>query len=391
MQALSAPPPAKGRLATVKLAPGNVGQVEAAAPKDSAAEKQRALALLDSRKYTEAIALLQALKKTNPTDLSVRISLVDAYFKAGLEREGVRETQEALDCPALSETTGLALAKVLVQDKQTETAQIALEKLTVKWPDSAPGHAELGLLRSAKSQFEQATRQLGRAVQLEPDSADYVQALAEVLLSWRHYSTALDFVTAEEQRFGRLPNFEYCRAYSLYGLRRHGEALAILDKLVEQNPRFDRALYLTGNCYAYFGDSQRAIAAFKKAVQLNPGNPAYYIALAEELRKNPATAEEAIASARKGLALDPSSPEAQIQLALCYETGKEYSQARSLLEAVTQEHPELIPPHRILARLYYRQGNPSEADRERRITEKLEAEHLKPAPGGASPARSSAP
>lgn len=355
------------------------------------AEKQYALTLIDSGKLKEAIDRLQVLKKTSPSDVSIKVALVDAYFKAGMSSDGEKETEEALGSSTLSETAGLALAKVLIEDKQRETAQRVLEELAIKWPESAETHGELGLLLSAKSQFEQATWELGRAVQLKPDFVGYVQALAEVLLSWRHYATAHDFVTAEEQRLGRLPDLEYCLAFSLYGLRRHNEALAILDRLLEQYPRFDRAYYLVGNCYVNLGDSQKATVSFTKAIQLNPGNPSYYIALAEILRRNPSKAEEAIAYARKGLGLDPTSSDAKIQLALCYETKKEYSRAQVLLEELTQAHPELIPPHRILARVYYQQGNLSEADRQTKIAAALEAEHLKPSPGSAGPSPPSEP
>jgi tetratricopeptide (TPR) repeat protein len=360
-------------------------------PDSSTDDKQYALTLINAGKFKEAIDRLQVLKKTSPSDISIQVALVDAYFKVGMSADGDRETREALGSPTLSETAGLALAKVLVEDKQRDTAQRVLEEIAIKWPESAEAHGELGLLLSAKSQFEQAAWELGRAVQLKPDFVGYVQALAEVLLSWRHYATALDFVTAEERRFGKLPDLEYCLAFSLYGLRRHNEALATLGKLLERYPRFDRAYYLVGNCYVGLGESQKAAASFTKAIQLNPENPSYYIALAEVLRRNPSKVEEAIAYARKALALDPRSSDGKIQLALCYETKKEYSRAQVLLEAVTQAHPELVPPHRILARVYYQQGNLSEADRQTKIAATLEAQHLKPSPGSENPPPESEP
>jgi predicted Zn-dependent protease len=376
---------------TVPSVAGDNGQRSPPSRDASSADKQYALTLIDAGKFKEAIDRLQVLKKTSPSDISIQVALVDAYFKAGIRSGGERETQEALGSSTLSETAGLALAKVLVEDKQGDTAQRVLEQLAVKWPESAESHGELGLLLSAKSQFERATWELGRAVQLKPDSVGYVQALAEVLLSWRHYATALDFVTAEEQRFGKLPDLEYCLAFSLYGLRRHNEAFAILDKLLEQYPRFDRAYFLVGNCYVSLGDSQKAVASFTKAFQLNPRNPSYYFAIADVLRRNPSKAEEAIAYARKGLGLDPTSSDGKIQLALCYESKKEFSRARVLLEEVTQAHPELIPPHRILARVYYQQGNVSEANHQTKIAATLEAHHLKPSPGSASPPPTSEP
>jgi predicted Zn-dependent protease len=376
---------------TVRSLAESNGQGPPPSSDSSTADKQYALTLMKTGKFKEAIDRLQVLKKTDPSDISIKVELIDAYFRAGMKSDGERETQEALDSSTLSETAGLTLAKVLIEDKQPETAEKVLEKLAVKWPESAVVNAELGLLLSKKSQFEQAAWELGRAVQLKPDSVEYVLALAEVLLSWHHYSAALDFVTAEEQRFGKPPELEYCLAYSLYGLRRHNEALARMDKLLEQYPQFDRAYYLKGNCYVNLGDSPKAVASFKKAIHLNPGNPSYYIALAEAMRRNTRTADEAIAYAKKGLELDPTSSDGKIQLALCYETKKEYARAQVLLEEVTQAHPELIPPHRILARVYYQQGNTSEAEHQTKVAATLEAQHLRPFPARERPLPSSKP
>ena len=98
------------------------------------------------------------------------------------------------------------------------------------------------------------------------------------------------------------------------------------------------------------------------------------------MRRNAGTVEEAIAEAKKGLELDPTSSDGKIQLALCYETKKVYARAQVLLEEVTQAHPELILPHRILARVYYQQGNTSEAERQSKVAAALETQHLKPFP-----------
>ena len=365
--------------ATENAQPAGFGQAHATtnSPTD---EKKQAIALIKAGNFEGAAGRLKALQNAYPSDISIRIILVDAYFKAGMNSEGDAETQHALNSPALSQSEGLELAKALIDDRQQEAAQKVLAAVTAKWPDSAPAHAQLGVLLSAKGQYEEAVWQLGRAVQLQPGSSDYAQALAEVLLSWRHYSTALDFVTAEEQRFGELPDLEYCHAFALYGLRRHDEALAKLHALLDKHPRFDRAYSLLGTCYLDLGDAQKAAASFRKAIELNPGNPRSYISLAEVLRRNPQTTDEAISDARKGLRLDPASSEGKIQLALCYESKREYAQAQSLLQEVTQAHPELIPPHRILARIYHQQGDFSKAEREGKIAASLEARQQKPAP-----------
>lgn len=339
---------------------------------DAGADETRFSTVSGTGKYAEAVKRLYQLKKTRPSDVSLRLALVDAYFKAGMNSHGERETQELLNSSMLSITEGELLVRILVKDKQTQTAEQALEKLVTTWPDSADAHAELGLLLSAKSQFRSAVRELGRAAQLEPDSAKYNLVLAQMLLEWHHYSTAYDFLTAIEHRFGKLPRFEYFLAFSLYGLRRDDGAIAELNKLLQEHPRYAQAYYLLGDCYIALGDRRKAVEAFKKAIQIKPNRGPYYTSLADVLRESSYTTDQAISYAKKAVELDPSSSDAVFELALCYESNKDYARAQLLLEEITRAHPELIPPHRVLAQVYYREGKISEAERQTKIITALE-------------------
>lgn len=221
---------------------------------------------------------------------------------------------------------------------------------------------------------------MGRAAQLEPDSAKYNLALAQVLLQWGHYSTALDFLQAIAPRFGDHLRFEYYIAFSFYGLRRNDQAIAELQKLLQRHPQYAQAYYLLGNCYVALGETHKAAASFKKAIQLKPDRASYYTSLAGVLRQSHSALDQAIAFAKKAVELDPTSSEGKLELALCYEGMNDYADAQKLLEGITRTHPELIPPHRLLAQIYYRSGKISAAKRQSKIIDVLEKQHRKPAP-----------
>jgi tetratricopeptide (TPR) repeat protein len=339
-------------------------------------------------KYREAVKRLRELKKTRPFDVSLRLALLDAYFKAGMNSDGARATQELLDFSALSLAEGQLLVKILVEDKQTQAVEQALRKLVSRWPGSAAPHAELGLLLSERSQFRPAVWQLGWAAQLEPGSAKYNLALAQTLLKWGHYSTALDFLKAVQGRFGELANFQYFLAFSYYGLRRDDRSISVLSKLLRQYPHYAQADYLLGNCYKTLGDTRRAADSFRKAIRLKPNRAPYYVSLAEIEREHPGSTDEAVAYAKKAVKLAPSTSEAKFELALCYESDRDYAHAQVLLEQITRAHPQLVPPHRVLARVYYREGKIPEAKRQTKIAGALEMHHRKPLPmlnGSVSP------
>ena len=66
-----------------------------------------------------------------------------------------------------------------------------------------------------------------------------------------------------------------------------------------------------------------------------------------------------------------------LQLTLCYEKKGNLKQAQAELEQLTASHPDLMVPHRVLSRIYQREGKGDEAAKEMQRAAVLEAEHRK--------------
>jgi protein O-GlcNAc transferase len=344
-------------------------------PDDSAANQNYALLLMETGKFREAIAPLQKLRKLGTTDPSVRVALIESYLKGGMNAEAQREIQGFLQSPNVTPTDQLKLAKVLIEDKQPEEAQLVLEHVVKVSADSAEAHAQLGMVFANKDQYEDAAREVGRAVQLSPDSAEYSMRLAEILILWKHYPTALEFLAAVEDRFGRLVEYRYKLGLAYYGLPRIPQAITVFDKLAREHPDLDLVQFFLANCYQTTGDFEKAEPHYKRAIELNPQQASYYAALAQMLRKESKDrAEEALTYLEKALLLDPQDIQSKLELALCYEKKLNYPKAQSLLEEAVQQQPDLIPAHVALARVYYRQKKKEEGNREKSIIARLEAE-----------------
>ncbi len=345
------------------------------APDDPAANQNYALLLMETGKFREAIPLLQKLRALGTSDVSVRVALIESYLKGGMKDEGEREIQSYLHSPNATPAEQLKLAKVLIEDKQPESAQIVLEHIVKVSPDSADAHAQLGLLLANKDQYEEATREMGRAVQLSPDSAEYSMRLAEILILWKQYPTALEFLTAVKDRFGGLAEYQYKLGVAYYGLRRIPQAITIFENLAREHPELDLVQFFLGNCYQTTGAFEKAERHYKRAIEVNPQKASYYAALAQLLRKQTKDrTEEALAYLEKALLLDPQDIQSKLELAFCYEKKMNYPRAQSLLEEVVQQQRDLVPAHVALARVYYRQRKKEEGDREKSIIARLEAE-----------------
>lgn len=342
---------------------------------DASANQSYASLLVASERYREAIAPLQRLQKIKGSAPSVRVVLTECYLKSGMRELGEKEIQDFLDASNASTTDHFNLAKVLLDNHEVELAQKVLRHAVLVAPDSAEAHAKLGVLFADKNQFEDAAQELTHAVRLMPDSAEYSMELAAVLLLWQHYSSALEFLTTVRDRFEKLPEYQYKVALAFYGLNLYPEAITKLDGLAREHPDMDLVQYFLGNSYLAEGDLDKPEPYYRRAIELNPKNPLYYKSLGVLLRRQgPARMDEAIKALTRVLFLDAGDLQAKLELALCYEEQRNYSQAQGLLEEVVQRQPGLLPAHVALARAYYRQKKKPEGDRERVIISRLVAE-----------------
>jgi tetratricopeptide (TPR) repeat protein len=250
-----------------------------------------------------------------------------------------------------------------------------LEHVVKVSPESAEAHAQLSLILANEDQYEEAAREMGLAVQQSPNSADYAMRLAEILILWKHYPTALEFLAAVKDRFGKLVEYQYKLGLAYYGMPRIPQAIAVFDELAKEHPELDLVQFFLGNCYQTTGDFEKAEPHYKRAIELNSQQASYYAALAQMLRKgNTERSDEALIYLEKALALDPKDMQSKLELALCYERKANYPKAQSLLEEVIQQQPDSVQAHVTLARVYYRQKKKEEGDRVKSIIARLEAE-----------------
>jgi len=346
-------------------------------PNNVTANQNYAFLLMKAGKFQEAVQPLRKLKRVRSTDLAVRVALIESLLRCGMVQSGQREVSAFLELPSVTPSDRVKLANVLMEDHQFPAAREVLERVVQISPDFAEAHARLGTLLLREKKYEDAARQLGRAVQLEPASAQYSLALADVLLKWQNYQTALAFLTAVKDRFGDLPDYQYKVAWAHYGLNQIPEAAGVLEHLTQQHPNLDLAQYSLGNCYLALSRLKDAERQYRIAIELNPKKGFYYAALGQALRREgKEKIDEAVADLEKALELDPADTASQLQLALCYEEKANLNKAQQLLEGVIREQPNLLPAHRVLARIYYRQGKKQQGDQQARMVAILDKEQL---------------
>jgi tetratricopeptide (TPR) repeat protein len=347
-------------------------------PNDIAASQNYALLLMGKGDFREAVEPLLRLKRLSGGDVSTRATLIEAYLKGGMKAEGESEIDQLLMAHLATKQEELSLAKLLVADRERQAAEEILRHAVVTWPDWAESHGELGLLLIQEENYERAVNELGRAVQLDPQSAKYSLGLGEALLRWRHDPVALQYLLAIREEFGELPIYKFQLGLAYFYLTRFPMAIQQFESLAREKPKSSRVQLFLGDSYQAMGDLRKAEDCYRKAIALNPEEAPYYTALASLLKKeNPADLAEPGRLLGKALALSPTDQEVKLLLASCFELEGKLAEAQALLEEVIRRSPGSRNAHAALAQVYYRQKRVEDAQEQKSIASKLEADKLK--------------
>ena len=266
------------------------------------ADKRTTDKLLHSREYRKAVKLLKHNQECAPKDEDIQDKLVFAYLKCKLVKEAREQAKNATLGAPLERK--IRIAHVLNSGGDFSEVQAILKEAIDSGDDSAPVHAELGRAYLGQKEYEDSVRQLGRAVQLNPETESYSIDLASALLSWGNFPTALKFLEAVRGRFGNSPKFLYDQAWAYYGLRQTAHTVEILQTVVQTEPDWDLAHYSLGNAFSMLGDLAGAEKQYRSAISLDESNVDYHIALGRFLRERDAVTD-AITVLTKAMNLDP--------------------------------------------------------------------------------------
>ena len=260
---------------------------------------------------------------------------------------------------------------MLASGRVSEAEKLLLGAIRAE-PDSAALHAQLGMLYYQVRRYPQAIESLGRAVQLEEANPEYTLSLADVLLASRRFSVAAEFLNAVKARFDNLPAYQYDLGLAYYGLRNFAIALGHFRQALQLAPKLDLARYFEGNCLAAIGDLQGAQQAYRTALKVSPAKPDYLFALGKTLSlSGPEHDAETISLLEKALAIQPEHSPSKLYLALAFERANRLTEARNLLEALAQKHPDQMESYVALTRIYYRLKQHEKGDEASRIAKKL--------------------
>ncbi len=264
-------------------------------------------------------------------------------------------------------------SRALARTGNVAEAERILKAALAGGVDSPQVHGELGLLFYREGRFREAVPELGRAAQLDPDSAEYSLKLAASILGEHRYPVAVDFLQAIEPRFGALAEYRYNLGLAYYGTRDYTRAIEAFEKAIQIDPKMDLAFFFLGNAWAVSDELDKAVVNYRKALALNPMNAGYCLALGKILSQlGPDHDAEAIRWLRKALKLKPGDAASEFALALACERVGDLGCARNLAEDVAKRYPDEVSPAVLLARIYGKLHEVEKANAARATVKRLQ-------------------
>jgi predicted Zn-dependent protease len=153
------------------------------------------------------------------------------------------------------------------------------------------------------------------------------------------------------------------KAFDYYFDGESDRAIAAGRKAMELNPRLARPHWIIGRAFLFREppDRESAIKEFRQLVEKDPRWPAGHVALADVLSRQ-GRIDEALKCYREALRLEPQLPGVRIQSAHLLLKRNDYHEAIRLLRGIDSPFRTLIDAYHLLARKMEEFGNYGRAD-----------------------------
>ncbi len=234
------------------------------------------------------------------------------------------------------------LANCLLETGDTESALGLLEQIVAQNPLNLAAYDQLARIHYTRKNHALAVAAMRQAMRLAPvDPARFEEIIRTALLAEDH-STAIQFSTEAEQRFPYLAGFTLLRAVSLSQSGDHNAALAAFERTLVTAPNHNPELLNSGFYFSYGAAAERAghytkaAELLKKSIALDPqGSAEACNHLGYMWAERNQHLDEAESLVRRALELDPGNPAYLDSLGWVYYRQGRYSEALAELLRAT--------------------------------------------------------
>ena len=224
--------------------------------------------------FVEAEALLRQTLALDPKHVQAHVALGHLLHLQKRYKDAAQSFQQALRLSPGMFEAHLGLAEALRDGGETQRATQAYRDALHLKPDHLTARYDLGMLLNSADRPEEAEAILRPALELTsaPNQTAVVEhALGISALRQNHLEEALDRFNNARELNPALPKIDLDRAAVLEQLYREGEAITILERLVEREPLNHTAHHLLNKLLYSSRRDEEFLASYDRAAALQPG------------------------------------------------------------------------------------------------------------------------
>lgn len=328
-----------------------------ASPQHPAGNYVQGLIYFHDKKYPDAITALSVAEPASKKFPLVLFYLGSAHLIEGNREQAANFATQFFNLAPDNIAGRKLLATIHLQQREPNDIPGLLQPVLDNNPDDVGALNTLANALLMEGKTEQGLELLTRIAQLQPDSSAAQLRLGAGLMfsgqsdeATEHLEAALD-INPEYQQADTLLVLQHLQKKDFEG------AIEAAKAYQSRNLTSVTPLNLLGRIYLAAGQTDEARAAFEKALQLKPGDPAANLSLAQ-LALTAQDSAAAHAYFQTVLANDPNNLATLMQLAQL--EAKENNEAAMVanLEQAMAGHPTALPPRVALARYYIGSGKP---------------------------------
>jgi tetratricopeptide (TPR) repeat protein len=327
---------------------------------------RHAIELHQAGQVTAAIAEYRAYLKQVPGNVIARSNLGAALSRAGLYEEAIVEYNKALESQ----------------------------------PGNASVRLNLALAYYKSTDFSHAADEAARVVKEQPSNQQATLLLADCYLRLGENKKVIEILSPLQAQLPDHKGLLYMLGTALIRDEQPSRGQRLVDRILRDGDSAEARVLMGAtklsvqdfagefpDLYAYYGmalaatgDTPAAAVAFRKGLQANPNDYTSNIQMGILLKQDESYAEARRCFLRAST-VRPGDAAARYQVATLDLLDGHTEQARVELEKLTSEIPQFVEAHVSLATAYYRLERKADADKERAIVLRLNAEKQAAEPG----------
>jgi Flp pilus assembly protein TadD len=320
------------------------------APGDGEVNCGLAAAYLKQNDYQRSLEALERISGERRPDAALPL-LAASYLGLGRIADARSLVPLIAARAAKNPSLRVEFAEVLLDFNLTNDALAILELAQKQQAPTAELFFALGRAREHKGELALAQKDFRRSLDLDPNSARALEALARTLASQGQWEKSLKLLSQARAASPNSPDILRKFAAASLHAGHTADAVDAAQQLVKLRPDEPEALYLQGVAQLQNGDTEQARSSLENFAKLRPQDPQAFLALgmvATSLRDFPA----ARANFEQSIKLDPNQAEVYYQLALIFREQGDNGAAISQLEKSVAVDKQRAPTHALLGTLY---------------------------------------